>query len=66
MKPSSESWIEIAKDGDGWHWQLWSANGQAMARNPVAYGEKKHAIQAAQAAAKAMGAAKLMLHGSEE
>ena len=37
---------EVAKDGDGWHWQLWAGNGQPLARSTVAYTNEKQAIQA--------------------
>jgi uncharacterized protein YegP (UPF0339 family) len=42
----NEPWIEVARDDEGWHWQLWSGNGRAIARNAVAYDTKKHCLQA--------------------
>lgn len=42
----TEPFVEIARDAEGWHWMLWSGNGRPIARNALAYGTQKHALQA--------------------
>ena len=48
-KQANEPWIEIARDSDGYHWQLWSGNGRPMACNAVTYKSLKAALQAVKA-----------------
>ena len=55
-----EPWIELAQDAEGWHWCLWSGNGQAVARNAVPYTDKKHAIQAIRLLGKVFEQAKII------
>jgi hypothetical protein len=63
---SNEPFIEIAQDEHGWHWQLYGGNGQPVARNAVAYGEKKAAIAAAKGVAATLGKARAIVQASEE
>jgi uncharacterized protein YegP (UPF0339 family) len=54
----NEPYVEIAQDEDGkWHWQLWSGNGRAIARNSLPYESKKHVLQALATIAPAINAA---------
>jgi uncharacterized protein YegP (UPF0339 family) len=46
IKKGREPYIEIGQNDEGWHWQLYSGNGQPLCRNSLPYGSKKHCVQA--------------------
>lgn len=47
LAAKSEPYVEVAKDSQNqWHWQLWAGNGSPMARNAVAYTDRKQCIAA--------------------
>lgn len=45
-KRHSEELYEIAQDEEGWHWALWSANGQIIARNGRPYDSRQQVLAA--------------------
>lgn len=60
-------WYEVMQDGQGWHWQLWGANGSPIARNAVAYLGQKECIQALRALGRHVGkAVKIMRSNMDE
>ena len=44
QKQERKPFIEMAEDADGWHWCLWSGNGRMMARNAIAFPERKQCL----------------------
>ena len=60
-----EPFVEVAQDSTGWHWQLWSGNGRAMARSTEPYKDQKHAVAAVRMIPGVMGKVKLIVRASE-
>lgn len=63
-KFAREPYIEIAQDAEGWHWQMWSGNGRAIARNAVAYESRKHCMQAVKLLPGIWAAVRLVVQGN--
>jgi uncharacterized protein YegP (UPF0339 family) len=65
-KPTNEPFFEVAEDAGQWHWVLWSANGQMIARNAASYGSLKDAQQSIRAVAGAVVKAKQIVRSQSE
>lgn len=68
MTPSKEPWFEVAEESGLFHWQLWSTNGQAVARNAVGYKTQKACVSAIRIMQQIAGSTKLVIrnHGDEQ
>lgn len=60
-KPRREEYYEIAKGEDGYHWALWSINGQIIARNAKPYASRQQAVAAIRNVQKKANAGKVVI-----